>query len=64
LTTVDYSAESKDIVDTLHNLVEKVEKIERQQQKILEIRVLEGHINDNNNTITASRVTHDAESLL
>jgi hypothetical protein len=43
--------------------VEKVEEIERQQQEILEIRVLEGRINDNN-AIAASGVTHDAESLL
>jgi hypothetical protein len=65
LTAIDYSTESKDIVvETLLNLVEKVEEIERQQQEILETLVLEGRIDDDNNAVTASRVTHDAESLL
>ena len=56
MTAIDYSAESKDIViETLLNLLEKVKEIERQQQQILETRVLEGHINDDNNAVAASR---------
>lgn len=63
MTATVYSDESNSIVETLLNLVEKVEEIERQQQDILrETRVLEDHFNDNR--ITTARVTHDAESLL